>query len=173
MSLINKTKQAGFTIVELLIVIVVIGILAAITIVAYNGVQTRAKLATYQSDTVGLVKKTEAFNSVTGAYPQTVAGIDAAPATCPSATANGGAALVTALSGQPESKLSTGISFCGVLTAAAGTALTYANALTAATVSTTVNYYYASWCATGKGMYIYYPDPTTSTVKSVTAGVCP
>lgn len=32
----------GFTIVELLIVIVVIGILAAITIVAYNGVQDRA-----------------------------------------------------------------------------------------------------------------------------------
>lgn len=37
------TKQAGFTIVELLIVIVVIGILAAITIVAYNGISTRAE----------------------------------------------------------------------------------------------------------------------------------
>ncbi|MDN5275910.1 MAG: prepilin-type N-terminal cleavage/methylation protein [Candidatus Saccharibacteria bacterium] len=36
-------KQTGFTIVELLIVIVVIGILAAITIVAYNGIQNRAK----------------------------------------------------------------------------------------------------------------------------------
>jgi general secretion pathway protein G len=39
-----KTKS-GFTIVELLIVIVVIGILAAITIVAYNGFQERAKNA--------------------------------------------------------------------------------------------------------------------------------
>ena len=37
-------KQAGFTIVELLIVIVVIAILAAITIVAYNGIQARAIL---------------------------------------------------------------------------------------------------------------------------------
>ena len=37
----NKNKN-GFTIVELLIVIVVIGILAAITIVAYNGIQARA-----------------------------------------------------------------------------------------------------------------------------------
>lgn len=36
------TNKSGFTIVELLIVIVVIGILASITIVAYNGIQTRA-----------------------------------------------------------------------------------------------------------------------------------
>jgi general secretion pathway protein G len=35
-------RQAGFTIVELLIVIVVIGILAVITIIAYNGIQSRA-----------------------------------------------------------------------------------------------------------------------------------
>lgn len=39
----ESNKRRGFTIVELLIVIVVIGILAAITIVAYNGVQARAK----------------------------------------------------------------------------------------------------------------------------------
>jgi len=39
------SKQKGFTIVELLIVIVVIGILAAITIVAYNGIQARARVS--------------------------------------------------------------------------------------------------------------------------------
>jgi general secretion pathway protein G len=38
----QTNKQTGFTIVELLIVIVVIGILAAITLVAYNGLQDRA-----------------------------------------------------------------------------------------------------------------------------------
>jgi len=36
-------SRSGFTIVELLIVIVVIAILAAISVVAYNGIQTRAE----------------------------------------------------------------------------------------------------------------------------------
>lgn len=45
----SKQKQQGFTIVELLIVIVVIGILAAITIVAYNGIQERARVASVSS----------------------------------------------------------------------------------------------------------------------------
>ena len=39
------SKKDGFTIVELLIVIVVIAILAAITIVSYNGITNRAKAA--------------------------------------------------------------------------------------------------------------------------------
>ena len=54
-------KQTGFTIVELLIVIVVIAILAAITIVAYNGIQTRAQNSTIQSDLSNLVKKLELY----------------------------------------------------------------------------------------------------------------
>lgn len=39
----HKKNGFGFTIVELLIVIVIIGILAAITIVSYNGIQDRAR----------------------------------------------------------------------------------------------------------------------------------
>lgn len=47
-------KQRGFTIVELLVVIVVIGILAAITIVSYNGIQQRAR----NTVTISSVKQT-------------------------------------------------------------------------------------------------------------------
>jgi len=44
-----KNKQSGFTIVELLIVVVVIAILAAITIISYNGIQERARISGAQS----------------------------------------------------------------------------------------------------------------------------
>lgn len=67
---INRMKQErGFTIVELLIVIVIIGILAAITIVAYNGIQNRAKASSAQSIANTIVKKAEAWNSIQSSYP--------------------------------------------------------------------------------------------------------
>jgi prepilin-type N-terminal cleavage/methylation domain-containing protein len=48
--LISRKNARGFTIVELLIVIVVIGILASITIVAYNGVTQQASAVVLKSD---------------------------------------------------------------------------------------------------------------------------
>ena len=65
-----KTKS-GFTIVELLIVIVVIGILAAITIVAYNGFQTRAKNTKTITAAATWVKAIKLYNADTGAWPTT------------------------------------------------------------------------------------------------------
>ena len=70
----KQTKTRGFTIVELLIVIVVIAILAAITIVAYNGIQNRAKASAAQSLANNIVKKAEAFNTIESSYPANVAG---------------------------------------------------------------------------------------------------
>lgn len=59
---IKKLKtDRGFTIVELLIVIVVIAILAAITIVAFNGVQQRARDAERASDVAAIAKALSAY----------------------------------------------------------------------------------------------------------------
>ena len=71
MSLQTLKNQKGFTIVELLIVIVVIGILAAITIVAFNGVQNRGNATAAQSNASSVLKKIEAYNSVKGTYAAT------------------------------------------------------------------------------------------------------
>lgn len=56
-----KQKEYGFTIVELLIVIVVIAILAAITVVAYNGIQNRAYDTTVQSDLRSIAQRMETY----------------------------------------------------------------------------------------------------------------
>lgn len=62
-------KQNGFTIVELLIVIVVIAILAAISVVAYSGVQSRARDAQRASDVVVILKALELYKADNGTYP--------------------------------------------------------------------------------------------------------
>lgn len=46
----RHTRAKGFTIVELLIVVVIIAILAAITVVAYNGIQQRARTSAQKSE---------------------------------------------------------------------------------------------------------------------------
>ena len=59
-------KRYGFTIVELLIVIVIIAILAVITIVAWNGVQDRAKASKAKADVAQLAKAMHAAKLATG-----------------------------------------------------------------------------------------------------------
>jgi len=66
----SKTGN-GFTIVELLIVIVIIGILAAIVIVAYNGIQERARNAVRLSDVKTAQRLVEAYFAQNGEYPKT------------------------------------------------------------------------------------------------------
>lgn len=65
----TRSNYRGFTIVELLIVIVVIGILAAIVIVAFNGVQGRASDSAVQSDLKQIASKFQQTQAIDGVYP--------------------------------------------------------------------------------------------------------
>ncbi len=67
-------KRAGFTIVELLIVIVVIAILATITIVAYNGVKIRAMNSSSASEVQQWKKLLEGYKAIYNSYPPVTAG---------------------------------------------------------------------------------------------------
>ena len=64
-----RKSSGGFTIVELLIVIVVIAILAAITIVAYNGIQDRSNNAKVISGASQYNKALESYKAVYDRYP--------------------------------------------------------------------------------------------------------
>lgn len=64
-----RRNVPGFTIVELLIVIVVIAILAAVTIVAFNGIQVRAENAKTLSAVDQYAKALRIYKTNTGDYP--------------------------------------------------------------------------------------------------------
>lgn len=68
----SQKARNGFTIVEILIVIVVIAILAAITVVAYNGIQGRARDTKRLSDVAQIQKALEVYKIEFGNYPAQV-----------------------------------------------------------------------------------------------------
>lgn len=68
----SHLNQSGFTIVELLVVIVVIGILAAITIVSYTGISQRATVASLQSDLSSSAQQFKMFQVINSNYPATI-----------------------------------------------------------------------------------------------------
>ena len=67
-----RRRNFGFTIVELLVVIVVIGILAAITIVSYTGITGRAAIASVQSDLTNASQQLKLFQIDNSVYPTTI-----------------------------------------------------------------------------------------------------
>jgi len=73
---INNKQSKAFTIVELLVVIVVIGILAAISIVSYTGIQNRARATVAQNDLRQAATQLELHNVTTGSYPQNLSDTD-------------------------------------------------------------------------------------------------
>jgi prepilin-type N-terminal cleavage/methylation domain-containing protein len=67
--IVTRKKDSGFTVIELLIVIVVIGILAAIVISTYSGIQVKQRNSKRQTDIQAVQTQLEAFYSQNGYYP--------------------------------------------------------------------------------------------------------
>lgn len=68
----TSRKSFGFTIVELLIVVVVIAILAAIVIVSYSGITNSAHAAAVKSNHSSIIKKLEMHFINKGSYPASI-----------------------------------------------------------------------------------------------------
>lgn len=66
---LSKRLPRGFTIVELLVVIVVVGILATVTIVVYTGIQQKAREARLSTQLGQIRKEIELYYIENGAYP--------------------------------------------------------------------------------------------------------
>jgi len=90
---LQKKLQAGFTIIELLIVIAIIGILATLVLTNFQGAQAKGRDTVRKNDINSVYQKLEEFYNENGSYPNsdlsaaTFPGIDAGALTDSDGTA--------------------------------------------------------------------------------------
>ena len=120
-----KTKNQGFTIVELLIVVVVIAILAAITIVSYNGITSRANNSSAKSAASNVAKKVEAYAAETDTtgYPMQPTNLTGPTAAGKTYQLSGVSFVATAPTTAPNPASTVVFYRCGTAASAAATTL--------------------------------------------------
>ena len=70
--LFSERKRGGFTLLELIVVITIIGILASVVVVKTSGFAPRARRTAVNADMASIIKVAETIYTETGRYPETI-----------------------------------------------------------------------------------------------------
>ena len=72
MKIINKTKNKGFSLIELMVVVAIIGVLAAVAIPSFNGFQKRARSSEAKTNLGSIYTAEKGYNYEQNSYSSTL-----------------------------------------------------------------------------------------------------